>query len=104
MLVTMLKSSLTLACCAAAVAACAHAPATVATPASNGPDAPTQPALSETVLRSYLELVRNAAQRDGKSEQTSDCLLQSTPGGAQFRGQVAVGIRPLPLPSVDLDP
>jgi hypothetical protein len=103
MLLAMPKSPFVSACCAVAVAACAHQPGPATSPQTGSTNTQAEPA-HDAPLHTYLELVRNAALRDGKTEQTSDCLLESTTTGQRFRGEVAVGIRPLPLPSLDLDP
>lgn len=102
MLGAMRQSSLALVCCALGLNACAHRPPPPISEAPRAVEAKPTPA-PDALARSYVELVRQAAARDGKTEETVDCLLSTTDQGSRFRGEVAVGIRPLPLPAVDLD-
>lgn len=100
----MLKSNAARACLVFATA-CSHQQPPPATPASNvQPSArPAETRVDDAPLHTFAELVRSAVQRDGKSESPPSCLLRREASGHRFVGEIAVGIRPLPLPAVDLE-
>ena len=101
----MFKTPFPLVCCALAVGACSHRqpPVSPVAAATHVPYSAGATQAEMGPLHSYLDLVRSAAARDGATADEPDCLLQSVTDGERFVGEVAMGIRPLPLPSVDLD-
>src|SRR5690349_22173881 len=62
-------------------------------------DAPTADAPAET----YVALVRQVAQREGSARGAASCVLDRVGELLRYRDHALAAIRPLPLPSADLD-
>lgn len=77
-------------------------PSRTKTAVANPTPAPARDADNARV-RSFAELVRQATQRDGRAQHAADCLFELHDDGLILRGDVLGAVRPLPMPSLDLD-